>query len=325
MDKFADGNLTVKLSENEEDEIGRLFSGFNKVVSNIKYMILKILETVKTISNSTSEISSSTTEMAAGSEEQSTQTEEISAAIEEMTRTILETTKNTTFAATASQDAEKTADEGGKVFKETMSGMDKISEVVRNSSEKIIHLGNSSEQIGEIIGVIDDIADQTNLLALNAAIEAARAGEQGRGFAIVADEVRKLAERTTKATNEITVMIKQIQKETNEAVDSMKKGTLEVEHGKQLVNKVGNSLNQIIKNSQTVGQIILQVAAASNQQSATSEEISKNIESINNVVQQNSFGIQQISQSAESLNQMTSSLDALVSKFVVEEKLAGTY
>jgi methyl-accepting chemotaxis protein len=321
MEKFADGNLTVKLNENEEGEIGKLFIGFNRVVSNIKLMIKRITETVKTISRATSEISSSTTEMATGSEEQSTQTEEITAAIEEMSKTILETSENTSFAAKASQNAGKTASEGGIAFKETITGMEKISNVVNNSSEKIIQLSNSSVQIGEIINVIDDIADQTNLLALNAAIEAARAGEQGRGFAIVADEVRKLAERTTKATTEVAIVIKQIQKETGEAVESMKKGTIEVERGKQLVNKVGESLDLIIKNSQSVEEIILQVAAASNQQSAASEEISRNIESINNVVQQNTLGIHQISKSAESLNQMTSNLDELVSKFKVDENL----
>jgi methyl-accepting chemotaxis protein len=325
MEKFADGNLTVKLNEKETGEIGRLFKGFNKAVNNIRNIVINISETVKTISNASSEISSSTIEMAAGSEEQSAQTEEITAAIEEMTRTILETTRNTSSAAEASKTAGLTANEGGKIFKETLNGMAKISDVVNNSSEKIVNLGNSSKQIGEITGVIDEIADQTNLLALNAAIEAARAGEQGRGFAIVADEVRKLAERTTKATKEITQMIKQIQKETVVAVESMKKGTLEVEHGKQLVNKVGDSLNRIIQNSGTVEEMILQVATASNQQSAVSEEISKNIETINNVVQQNSQGIQQISQSAESLNKMMSRLENIVSKFTIGNEHTGIY
>ncbi|MBK7091914.1 MAG: hypothetical protein IPH59_09365 [bacterium] len=124
--------------------------------------------------------------------------------------------------------------------------MNKIASVVQDSAATIQALAKSSDQIGEIISVIDDIADQTNLLALNAAIEAARAGEQGRGFAVVADEVRKLAERTTKATKEITDMIKGIQSDTKGAVVSMEQGIHEVEGGRQLADKAGESLNAIL-------------------------------------------------------------------------------
>ena len=157
--------------------------------------------------------------------------------------------------------------------------MIKISEVVKQSAETVQALGKSSDQIGEIVQVIDDIADQTNLLALNAAIEAARAGEQGRGFAVVADEVRKLAERTTKATKEIATMIKQIQKDTNDAVESMQQGTAEVEVGKKLAEKAGSSLQEIIHGAEQVVDIVTQVAAASEEQSSAAEQISKNIES----------------------------------------------
>ena len=197
--------------------------------------------------------------------------------------------------------------------------MNRIAEVVRKSAETVQALGKSSDQIGEIVQVIDDIADQTNLLALNAAIEAARAGEQGRGFAVVADEVRKLAERTTKATKEIATMIKQIQKDTSGAVESMEEGTKEVEVGKQLAEKAGKSLQEIIHGAEQVVDIVTQVAAASEEQSSAAEQISKNIESISSVTQESASGIQQIAHASEDLNRLTLNLQELVARFKVDE------
>ncbi|MCL6097096.1 MAG: methyl-accepting chemotaxis protein, partial [Bacteroidetes bacterium] len=179
----------------------------------------------------------------------------------------------------------------------------------------------SSNEIGEIVQVIDDIADQTNLLALNAAIEAARAGEQGRGFAVVADEVRKLAERTTKATKEIATMIRQIQKDTEGAVVSMNEGTTEVEKGKVLADKAGHALKQIISGAEEVVDISTQVAAASEEQSSAAEQISRNIESISSVTNQSASGVQQIARAAEDLNRMTVNLQDLIARFKLAEGL----
>ena len=196
--------------------------------------------------------------------------------------------------------------------------MQRIEEVVNKSANTVQQLGKSSEQIGEIIQVIDDIADQTNLLALNAAIEAARAGEQGRGFAVVADEVRKLAERTTKATKEIADMIKRIQKDTLDAVKSMEEGTAEVENGKLLANKAGDSLQEIVRVSKQVGDLVNQVAAASEEQSSSAEVISKNIEAISAVTQESAGGTQQIAHAAEDLNRLTLNLENLIAKFKID-------
>jgi methyl-accepting chemotaxis protein len=195
--------------------------------------------------------------------------------------------------------------------------MKKIAEVVKRSAETVQALGKSSDQIGEIIGVIDDIADQTNLLALNAAIEAARAGEQGRGFAVVADEVRKLAERTTKATKEIASMIKTIQNDTAGAVESMKEGTKKVDEGIRLSDRAGASLDEIVEISQQVTDMIAQIAAASEEQSSASEQISKNVEAISNVTGETASGVQQVARAAEDLNRLTEGLQQLVNKFSV--------
>ena len=258
--------------------------------------------------------------MAAGAQEQSSQTTEVAAAVEQMTKTIYETTKNTGQAAEASKNAGKVAKEGGNIVEETIIGMNRISDVVTKSAETVQELGKSSNQIGEIVQVIDDIADQTNLLALNAAIEAARAGEQGRGFAVVADEVRKLAERTTKATKEIATMIKQIQKDTAEAVISMQTGKNEVNNGKQLALKAGDALTEIISGADKVVDIVTQVASASEEQSSASEQISKNIESISSVTQQSASGVQQIAHASEDLNRLTLNLQELIAQFKLDGK-----
>jgi methyl-accepting chemotaxis protein len=319
MNKFANGDLTVALEIKNDDEISKLYSGFNNAVNNIKNMLVKVSEAVTSTASASSQISASTEEMAAGTQEQSSQTMEVAGAVEQMTKTILETTKNSTIATEAAQSAGTSAKQGGKVVLETIDGMNRIAEVVKKSAETVQALGKSSDQIGEIIQVIDDIADQTNLLALNAAIEAARAGEQGRGFAVVADEVRKLAERTTKATKEIAGMIKQIQKDTNGAVESMSKGTEEVFKGKELADKAGDSLKEIIRGTEKVVDVIAQVAAASEEQSSTSEQISKSIETISNVTQESVAGISQVSKASEDLNRLTINLQNLISRFKIED------
>lgn len=319
MDKFAEGDLTVFLPVENDDNIGKLFAGFNKSVKNIGNLMVNVTDVVEAVASASSQISSSSEEMAAGAQEQSAQTTDVAGSVEEMTKTILETTKNSSIAADAAKNAGSIAKEGGNVVSETIDGMNRIEEVVRKSAETVQALGKSSDQIGEIIQVIDDIADQTNLLALNAAIEAARAGEQGRGFAVVADEVRKLAERTTKATKEIAAMIKQIQKDTVGAVQSMAEGTKEVERGKQLTDKAGESLKQIIKGADNVVDVITQVAAASEEQSSTSEEISKSIEAINNVTRESAAGVQQVASAAEDLNRLTVKLQQLVASFKIDE------
>ena len=325
LEKMAKGNLAIRMDGEYKGDHQVLKNSINKVGESLSELIRDVKEAVKSTADMASQISSNSVEMAAGAQEQSAQASEVASAVEEMSRTILETTKNTTVAVEASKKAGHAAKEGGTVVEDTIKGMVKISEVVRKSAATVQELGKSSDQIGEIIQVINDIADQTNLLALNAAIEAARAGEQGRGFAVVADEVRKLAERTTNATKEIADMIKKIQKDTKGAVISMQQGTEEVESGRTLAVKAGSALKEIISDAEEAADIITQVAAASEEQASSSEQISRSIDSISSVTHQNASGIQQIASTTDSLSNLTATLQDLVGKFTIEKNVKGSY
>lgn len=316
---LASGDFTVKVKGDYKGDHQLMKNSINTVTQSLYNTMVEVNEAVEATASASTQISSSSEEMAAGAHEQSEQITKIAIAIEEMTKTIMETSRNTTTAAQKSKEAGEIATTGGKVVEETVIGMNRIADVVKESAGIVKELGKSSDQIGEIIQVIDDIADQTNLLALNAAIEAARAGEQGRGFAVVADEVRKLAERTTKATKEIAEMIKKIQTDTIGAVESIEQGTNEVEKGIELANKAGKSLTAIIHGTSEVVDVVTQVAAASEEQSITSEEISRNIETISTVTQESASGVQQIARASEDLNQLTENLLKLISQFKIRE------
>ena len=316
MEKFSQGDLTVSVKpENDNDEIGRLFNGFNKAVANIHTLMQQVTEAVEATASASNQISSSAEEMASGAQEQSAQTTEIATSVEEMTSTILESAKNVGFAEESAKKAGDTAKAGVEKVDETKKGMDRIVLSSKQTGSIIASLANKTDQIGQIAQVIDDIADQTNLLALNAAIEAARAGEQGRGFAVVADEVRKLAERTTKATKEIAQTIRDIQSEATEADNSMREAGTSVEDGIRLTSEVAEVLARILEESGKVVDVVGQVAAASEQQSTVSEEISRNIEVINNVTSESAQGIQQVATTAEDLNRLTENLYGIVGKF----------
>jgi len=316
-DKVAANDLTMTVEPKSEKDV--LNNSFKTMVTNLTAMVRQMGDNATQLVSAANEVASSSEQMSRGAKDQTDQVSQVSTAIEEMTATIVQSSKNAGEATDGAKNASGTATTGGQIVNETIQGMQKIASVVRESAESIGKLAKSADQIGEIIGVIDDIADQTNLLALNAAIEAARAGEQGRGFAVVADEVRKLAERTGKATGEITGMIKGIQEETTEAVASMETGIQEVDAGRELADKAGNSLTEIVNMNQSVMDMIQQIATASEEQSSAAEQISKNIENVASIAKESATGAEQSAAAAEELNRQAEGMQQMVAKFKIAE------
>jgi methyl-accepting chemotaxis protein len=311
----GEGDLTRRLKVDGQDEVGRLCQGFNRFVDKLHHSMERVASTTASLAAAAEELSSNAVQLSKGGQEQAQQAMQASAAVEEMSATVTEMAKNAQNVATTAQEASQAAGQGHEVVAGSIAGITRLAETVRASAERIHSLGQRSDQIGEIVRVIEDIADQTNLLALNAAIEAARAGEQGRGFAVVADEVRKLAERTTKATREIGDTIRTIQADTTTAVNSMETGTHEAQEGMTLANKAGERLTEIVGWVKTVTDMIQQMAAAIEEQSTASEQIAGNIEAVAAVSKRSEGGLTQVSQATAELARMAGDLQTVVGGF----------
>ncbi|TVQ30798.1 MAG: methyl-accepting chemotaxis protein [Phycisphaeraceae bacterium] len=314
----GEGDLTQRVDEDRPDELGVLGKWFNVFVARIQDLILEVAGSANEVASAATEIAASSEEISSGMQQQQSQTAQVASAVEEMAASVTEVAQKATEASQKSDEAGKLATDGGDVVRQTVEGMQAISEQVNESAVAVGELGKRGEQIGEIIGVINDIADQTNLLALNAAIEAARAGEHGRGFAVVADEVRKLAERTQKATEEVADSIKAIQTDTTRAVERMQTGRERVGEGVTLAEQAGESLRSIVAGSREVAAMIQSIAAGAEEQSAASTQVSRSVEAINAVTSESAEGVRQASAAATQLSTKAEQLQALVGRFKLE-------
>jgi len=315
LDTMIAGDLAQPIAAKRNNEISTIIRSIGSLQTTMRGIITQILSTSEQVASASRQLHANADQIAAGTEDVVSQTNTVAVASEEMAATSGDIAHNCMNAAENSSKARGTAQSGADVVRQTISGMECIAIRVKGAAKIVVELGTRTDQIGQIIGTIEDIADQTNLLALNAAIEAARAGDQGRGFAVVADEVRALAERTTKATREISDMIKAIQSETRGAVTAMEEGVSEVEKGTEYSVKSGQALEQILEQVNDVSMQISQIATSAEQQTATTGEITCNIQRITTVVKQTSRGVAETASAAAILSTQSGELQRLVGQF----------
>ncbi|NUQ34139.1 MAG: methyl-accepting chemotaxis protein [Planctomycetaceae bacterium] len=298
-------------------EFTDLAEAHNRLMDGLHDLVRDLLHVADQVAAASNQLASSSNKISGSAKQQSRQATEVATAMEEMTATVNEVAQNATRVADQARSGSDLANEGARVVRQTIDSMETISGSVKTSAATVEELGKRSAEIGQIIGVISDIADLTNLLSLNAAIEAARAGEHGRGFAVVADEVRKLAEKTSKATGEVRETIGAIQTETEEAVKAMRAGTQDVQQGVVHAGKAEHSLADIVSSYGTVNDMVHQIATAAEEQSATSTEIAKHIESIASISQEVTDGISGIAHSAQQLADLSERMRSRVASLGV--------
>ena len=314
MGSLAEGDLTVKTTVSE-DITGAIADSVNYAIDELRSLVTTINETSEQVSSSAQETQTTARHLANAAEQQAQQISTATSAINQIASSMDDVSKNSAESADVAERSVKIASHGAEVVRETISGMDSIRDQIQETSKRIKRLGESSQEIGSIVELINDIAEQTNILALNAAIQAASAGEAGRGFAVVADEVQRLAERSTSATKRIETLVQTIQSDTNEAVNSMEQTTAEVVAGARLAEDAGSALGDIERVSHDLSALIQNISTAAREQSAAATDISVSMNAIQEITSQTSQGASQTADSIGTLAQLASDLRRSVAHF----------
>jgi len=314
MGSLAEGDLTVKATVTE-DITGAIADSINFAVEALRSLVTTINETAVQVAAAAQETQATAMHLAEAAEHQAQQITSASAAINEIAVSIDEVSRNSAESADVAQRSVQIAGKGAAIVRQTIQGMDNIRDQIQETAKRIKRLGESSQEIGSIVELINDIAEQTNILALNAAIQAASAGEAGRGFAVVADEVQRLAERASNATKRIETLVQTIQSDTNEAVSSMEQTTAEVVAGARLAEDAGLALGEIEKVSNDLADLIQNISQAARQQSAAATNISATMNVIQEITTQTSVGASQTAESIGNLAQLAADLRRSVADF----------
>jgi methyl-accepting chemotaxis protein len=320
----GDGDLRIQ-AEVTPDTLGVLADSFNYMIEELAKVVGRVQTTAVQVTNATRRILDRSAELAQASETQVKQIAQTTEAVEALAVFIQNVARNAQSSVEAAQEALRNAANGQQAVRQTIEGMMLIRENVQETAKKIKRLGERSNEIGEIVRIIEDIADQTNLLALNAAIQSAMAGEHGRGFAVVADEIRLLAERSTESTKRIATLVKSIQGDTYEAVVAMEDSTQEVVKGSQLADEAGRSLNSIYTAVERQAQMIESIARAANEQTSVSEAVAITMSRISEITRQTDAGTQEAAVSVSYLAELSEQLRASVSTFRLPERATESF
>ena len=317
---LADGDLTTTATVTE-DFTGAIADSINYTIDQLRVLVSRINETSERVAESSKETQQTALHLAEASEHQAQEIAGASAAVNEMAVTIDQVSANAAESAGVAERSVSIAKNGAKVVQNTIHGMDTIREQIQDTSKRIKRLGESSQEIGDIVSLINDIADQTNILALNAAIQASMAGDAGRGFAVVADEVQRLAERSATATKQIEALVKTIQNDTNDAVTSMEQTTAEVVRGARLAQDAGVALEEIETVSANLAELIQNISNAARQQASSAGHISNTMNVIQEITSQTSAGTTATANSIGNLAELAGELRDSVSGFKLPDEL----
>lgn len=312
--RIAEGDLSQDM-RGEQLVSGSLMHSIAEMQNRLRQIIAEIGQLSSALTSSASEISVATDETRHAAEAQANSTSATAASIEELTVSINEVAQNAQATGENSRSAANCAEQGRTLVSASAGEIEKVAAIVARSSGQIRQLAARSRDIGGIAEVIREIAEQTNLLALNAAIEAARAGEQGRGFAVVADEVRKLAERTSKATNEISAMVVSVQADTELAVGAMDEAAPQVGRSLDKAREASDMLESIHSQARESSERVQEVAAATREQATVANDIAGHVQNIASMTEETNATMQSNADSANALNGLANRLRETVAYF----------
>ncbi len=314
MSSLADGDLTVQATVTD-NITGAIADSINFAVEQLRELVTGINITAQTVAESAQKTMDITGKLATASSQQAEQVREVTDTIKDMSESFKVMSEKSRESSEVAQKSVTIANNGSNMVQQTIRGMDTIRDQIQETSKRIKRLGESSQEIGDIVELINGIAEQTNILALNAAIQSASAGGAGRGFAVVADEVQRLAERATNATRRIEILVKNIQADTSEAVDSMESTTSEVVRGARKAEDAGEALLQIESVSKNLSSLIEEIATEAQAQSQTATKVTEQMTQIRDISIKTSEGSHQTAQSMGQLADLVNKLSDSVQDF----------
>jgi twitching motility protein PilJ len=316
LQEIAEGNLTVKATVSE-DVTGAIADSVNVTLEELCRLLAKVRKTTLQVGSSCENAQHMSTELLSLSARQSTEIQQTGQMVLQLTSQIHQVSRAATESSDVAQSSLQAAQEGELAVQDAIRSMQQLRDQIQETSKRIKRLGDSSLEIGDIIELISDITEQTHVLALNASIQAASAGEAGRGFAVVAEEVQRLAERSSGAARQISLLVKTVQEDAQEAVVAMERSTQGVVEGARLSDMAGTVLADIRRVSQHLAELIADISNSAQQQALVSDSVSRNIDSILTVTEHTRHGTQQTAGSIQELAELAKALENAIQRFQI--------